>query len=246
MDPNLKKAVGGIAVLFLIFCVSVAINRFFDRSADDDIIINSQESTEYFFEETQTETETEPETSSFSVNGETDGFNGYLKYQKKSGDVYDGNWKDGKYNGSGVLTRKSGEVYDGNWVSGAFESGKITYKINNFGGTKTVDISYDEKWNGTGICALILENGDIYDGQWYGGKKNGDGTLYSGSRDKIQTGIWDEDVLIDGTETSLYSDGLRTYVVQVKDGFKNGKGILYDQNGNVLQEEQWINDEPVE
>lgn len=246
MDQNFRKALGGIVVLFLIFCVAFVINKVLDRSADDDIIINSQESTESFTEETQTETETETESTDTSQNKETAGFNGYLKYEKSSGDVYDGNWKDGEYNGSGVLTRKSGEVYDGNWISGSFESGKVTYKINNFGGTKTVQIAYDEKWDGTGRCALILENGDIYDGQWYGGKRNGDGTLYSGSRDKIQTGIWDEDILVDGTETSLYPDGLRTYVVQIKDGFRNGKGILYDQNGNVLQEEQWQNDEPLE
>jgi hypothetical protein len=29
--------------------------------------------------------------------------------------VYDGGWKDGKYNGKGKMTYKDGDVYDGEW-----------------------------------------------------------------------------------------------------------------------------------
>jgi len=259
VNPDLKKAAGGIAALFVVFCVAFLFNSLLDRSADDNIIIsNENELYSQTLEETESvsevdysiERDSDFETEELSQNkSETDDFNGYLKYKRDNGDVYDGGWKNGKYNGKGVLNRKTGEIYDGQWIDGAFDSGKITFKINNFGGTKSVDIVSDKNWNGNGNYSLITEDGSIYDGQWFDGKKNGDGVLYSGPKKnspaKIQTGIWENDIMIDGTETTLYLDGLHTYIVQVKNGFRNGKGILYDEKGNIKQEEQWLDDEPL-
>ena len=157
--------------------------------------------------------------------------------------------KDGKYDGKGVLSRKTGEIYDGNWFEGAFESGKITFKTNGFGGTKTVEIVYDENQNGDGEYARILDNGEIYEGQWYNDKRDGTGILYSrGKNDnptKIREGIWEEDSLVSGKETYIYNNDTRTLVVEIKDGLRNGKGILYDEKGNVIKEEEWRDDLPV-
>lgn len=245
MNGNLKRPIVGFVFLFLIFCIAIIINTVLDRSGDDSIIVS--QSQENVTEETSENVVSESTTS--GGNGETDGLNGYAEYKKQNGDTYKGEWKDGNYNGQGVLNRKTGEVYDGQWIDGAFDNGKITYKVNNYGGTRTVNIENSEK-TGEGKYALILETGEIYDGQWLNGKKNGTGTLYTrgsnGTMTKIKTGIWDEDILVDGTETSLYDDGLRTYVVDIKDGFRDGVGVLYDAKGNELEREQWKDDEPIE
>ena len=242
MNIDLKKTISGIIILFLIFCAAFIINRVLDRTADDSIIISSEENTE-----TEEEPNTEEETESQTV---TEKLSGYLKYESENGDVYEGNMKNGNYDGDGVLTRKTGEIYDGFWIDGAFDSGEITFKLNNFGQTKTINIVHDEKWDGKGKHAVISETGEIYDGQWYDGEKNGDGILYSraknGAPAKVMEGIWEDDVVIEGTETYIYDDGLQTYVVEVKDGFRNGKGILYDEKGAVKEEEEWLDDIPIE
>lgn len=248
MNVDLKKVIYGVIALLAIFCAAVVFNNILDRSGDDSIIISNE--SELYSQDSQ-ESENVSETQTFSnQKSETDDFNGYLKYQKSNGDIYDGEWKNGLYDGNGVLTRKTGEIYDGMWIQGALDNGKITFKINNFGGTKTVNIYYNQNWNGNGKNAVIEENGNIYDGEWHSGKKNGNGILYARGENetptKIRNGVWEDDVLTDGTETTLYDDGVQTYIVQVKGGFRNGKGILYDQNGKVVSEEQWLNDEPIE
>lgn len=242
MNIDLKKTVCGVIILFLVFCGAFILNKVLDRSADDNIIISTEaplysENSEEYTEQTSDESNSEEESNNFY---------GYLKLEESNGDVYDGYWENGNYNGKGVLTRKGGEVYDGEWIGGAFDNGTITYKINNFGGTQSVNIIHDENLNGTGKFAMILENGEIYDGEWYDWKRNGNGTLYSGKNKKIYTGLWEDDILMEGTETTLYDDGLQTYIVQIKDGFRNGKGILYDENGNIKQEEQWLDDQIIE
>ncbi len=256
MNVNLKKTAFGIGALFIVFCFAFVLNRILDRSDDDNIIISSE--TESYSQNTEENTETdinsskektsssETEENYLKDDNNQNNFYGYLKYEENNGDVYDGYWQNGKYSGKGILTRKSGEIYDGEWLDGAFDKGKITYKINNFGKTETVEIIHVENWNGTGKLTAILDNGEIYNGEWFDSKKNGTGTLYSGNTKRIYTGIWENDVLVEGTETTLYDDGLQTYTVQIKDGFRNGKGILYDEKGNIKKEEQWLDDQMVE
>ena len=250
MNGNLKRGICGIGILFLIFCLAMIINNFLDRSGNDNIIISQESQTEQTtIIETELTSETVSSTNETEKNEKSD-FNGYLKYTEKNGDIYDGEWSNGKYNGTGKLTRKTSEIYDGKWIDGAFASGDITYKINNFGGTKTSNVNYDENWNGTGKCAMIIESGAIYDGQWYDGKRNGNGSLYTRGKHevptKFQTGLWEDDILVDGTETTLYTDNKQTYVVEIKNGFRNGKGSLYDENGNIIQEENWLDDQIIE
>lgn len=245
MNIDMKKTVGGIIILFLIFCVAFVINKVLDRSDEDSIIINTAE------EESQTEniTETEAETNSETETETSGGLSGYLKYEGENGDVYEGNMKNGKYNGTGVLSRKTGEIYDGDWIDGAFEKGSITFKTNGFGGTKTINITYDENWDGTGECAMILDGGEIYSGQWYENKRDGAGMSYTrgknGEPTKIKDGVWEDDSLVSGKETYIYNNDTRTLIVEIDNGLRNGKGILYDENGNVIEEEEWRDDIPV-
>ena len=36
----------------------------------------------------------------------------------KSGNIYDGNWQNGKMHGKGKMIWKNGAIYDGNWKDG--------------------------------------------------------------------------------------------------------------------------------
>lgn len=247
MNTDLRKTVRGIIILFLIFIAAFAINKILDRSADEDIIIKEKEPEKESGAKPETEETTENIKESAAEKEERIG---RLKYEGENGDVYEGGGKNGKYDGYGVLTRKTGEVYDGIWSEGTFHSGKITFKINNFGGVKTAEIVYDEKWNGNGKKAAILDSGEIYDGQWQDGEKDGEGIMYSRAKDgapaKYMEGNWHDGVMQTGTETYIYSDGLKTYTVEVREGLRNGKGILYDEKGNVKETKEWRGDIPIE
>lgn len=80
------------------------------------------------------------------LNGKKDG-RGALKY--KNGDVYEGSFKEDLFDGLGILTMTNGMRYEGNWQRGQFH-GKGT---------------------------LVHPSGKKYDGQWQYGLKHGSGTL---------------------------------------------------------------------
>ena len=75
---------------------------------------------------------------------------GHGVYTCPNGHRYEGNFKDGKYNGHGVMRfTLDGEKYDGEWNNG--------------------------KMHGHGV--YTWPNGQKYDGQWKDGKKHGHGVL---------------------------------------------------------------------
>ena len=74
----------------------------------------------------------------------------YGKHTGPDGDVYEGQWRDGKLHGQGKLTSLSGEVvYEGEWRDGKFHGqGKM-------------------KWS----------NGRVYEGEFQDGKRHGQGKM---------------------------------------------------------------------
>ena len=95
-------------------------------------------------------------------------FRRLLSYEFKSGESYEGEWKDALYSGKGNQRFPSGECYEGYFLNG---------KRNGFG-------------------TLYLPNKQRYDGYWKAGQKHGKGTLYYSSSDLIATkyvGLWKED-----------------------------------------------------
>jgi len=62
-----------------------------------------------------------------------------------NGDIYEGNWVDGKKQGQGTYRNKKGEFYEGYWVNGKMEgkgiyTWKTTFKVKEglFGWTNKV------------------------------------------------------------------------------------------------------------
>lgn len=228
-NKNLKPIFVGIIFIVCIFAVALILSKVLDRGGNEFDIIASEETTD---------NESNAAESSENVTYEI--FEGYKRYEYDNGDIYDGYWENDLYNGQGTLYKTTGEIYEGNWKDCYFIQGNVTYKTNNFGGTRTVKIGADDE---DSMYAVIEENGNLYDGDLFEGKKSGVGVMYSVDTQKIYDGVWDDDHFLEGTITSLYSDGLHTYVVEVKDGFYNGKGILYDENGNIEEEELWRDDQ---
>ncbi|KAL9188940.1 hypothetical protein ACHAXT_011430 [Thalassiosira profunda] len=126
------------------------------------------------------------------------------------GDVYDGEWKDDMYDGTGTFTWADGDVYDGEWLYGAKHGiGKLKWIT--LGGAE-----YDGEWmedqpNGRGKSKNAT--GNFYEGEVKEGEKHGWGKLTSVSGDVFE-GEWVE-------------------------GLQHGNGTLRCINGDVYEGE-WV------
>lgn len=93
-----------------------------------------------------------------------DRFQGPGRMEYKNGDVYDGNWKDGKRQGNGFIEYASGGDYDGEWLNG---------KRHGEGVETTADDRYDGSWargkrHGVGI---LTQGGVEVESQWSNGQR---------------------------------------------------------------------------
>ncbi len=147
-------------------------------------------------------------------NGLKDGY-GYLNY--KDGSTYNGYWKDGNRNGEGTYNDAEGWKYVGKWDNDMRNGyGKKTYKDGSIFEGEWVN-NYRRKGKYTSI------NGDLYDGEFENGSKNGKGTLYF-INGNIYSGEFKNDKM-DGYGTLTLKNGNK-YNGSFKEDRKNGHGIL--------------------
>ncbi len=135
---------------------------------------------------------------------------GVMYYQ--NGEKYDGKWKDDKRAGHGVMFYQSGSKYDGEWEN--------------------------DQRNGQGV--YICPDGDKYDGEWKNDQctnkgvyscKNGE--QYENAAAAFQTklvALLFKRLAHDSFQERKYPDG--TYLGQVVDGKRHGKGVMYYKNRN--------------
>ena len=97
---------------------------------------------------------------------------GVMLYGPIGGKKYNGTWVDGKRDGYGILTNGDTLVYEGTWVNDDERLGKGQIDFNN--GKFTGNIK-DSKPEGNG--KMEYSNGDVFNGQWSGGVRNGAGVL---------------------------------------------------------------------
>ena len=96
--------------------------------------------------------------------------------------------KKAKYNGEGEIKYKSGDMYKGEWKDGKKE-GKgiyIYYNDKKFEGI----FKEDKIFEGNGY--IYYENGDIYNGEIKNGMKNGKGKIIYYNNNKYE-GEWKND-----------------------------------------------------
>ena len=91
-----------------------------------------------------------------------------------SGDIYDGEWKTGKYEGQGTIKYSDGTKYAGKWKEG-LPNGQGTLTDSN--GNKYVGEFVDGKRQGMGTHTSA--NGSKYQGEWKNDKYYGQGTNIS-------------------------------------------------------------------
>ena len=107
-----------------------------------------------------------------------------------SGDVYEGEWKKGKYAGEGIIEYSDGTKYAGKWANGLPNGqGTLTDSNGNI---------YKGEWkdgNRHGKGIYTMSDGSKYVGEWEDSVPNGEGT-YTFADGKIDKGIWKKGVLI--------------------------------------------------
>ena len=113
---------------------------------------------------------------------------------------YNGEFKEGKFNGQGTWTWANGDMYVGEFKNGTYH-GQGTYTHPN--GDKYVGEHKDGKQNGQGT--FTSANGDKYVGKWKDGKMHGQGTYTWVNGDK-HVGEW-KDGKMHGQGTYTKTDG---------------------------------------
>ncbi|MGN1235699.1 MAG: hypothetical protein ACI4U2_06935 [Christensenellaceae bacterium] len=95
--------------------------------------------------------------------------------------------------------------------------------------------------HGKGV--LSDEEGEVYEGYFVHGKREGKGTEYDEYGYACYVGEWKDDMR-DG-EGSEYVAGKIVYDGMWRKGHAEGFGRSFDDEGEILYEGEWKNDEPV-
>lgn len=170
---------------------------------------------------------------------------GILKY--KDGSVYEGEWKNGKYEGEGVFYNEVDSVI-GEWIAGKLDGyawyyspefyfeGDFTQGLpNGFGAVLFADSSYYsgtfENGKKSGYGDLILPNNDSYFGDWVNDLQDGYGSYYFANGDSY-VGQW-KNGLQHGEGT--YTSNEFTYIGNWEEGWINGEGRIDYKNGDYYE-----------
>lgn len=125
------------------------------------------------------------------------------------GSNYQGNWINDRPDGPGVKILSDGTIKKGYWKRGSLEreDPSLVLQLDGRPGNFKSGCISGNCVNGKGI--FIFPNGDIYVGDFYGGKRSGVGVCYYSNQSEYK-GRWVSD-LPDGQGTMKYPDGrLRT------------------------------------
>ena len=177
--------------------------------------------------------------------------NCFGSWTNQNGDVYVGEYKDGKFSGQGTVTFKNGNKYVGE------------FKDDRYNGLGTSTFANGGKYvgeykngNSDGQGAYTFADGTKYVGEFKDGKFNWQGTLYAPDGTVKNQGIWRNNTffgplpLQKATDSngelptcegnsllwnncigSAINDGGQ-YIGEWKKGLWNGKGAFYWNNGN--------------
>ena len=162
----------------------------------------------------------------------------------ENGDFYIGESKQGERFGQGFYFAANGTVYAGSWAKDL---------ITGIGASPTTGFFYTGNFSGSGFTLMSHENGEIYIGQAYAGKRQGKGILlwpngdfHSGSWDNHQQsgpGIFysQETCLVGTFQNGTFDTGFGTkefagdqYYGEFTQGQRHGQGVLVAADGYVL------------
>lgn len=149
--------------------------------------------------------------------------------------AYSGEFETGKFHGTGVATYANGDVYDGQWVHGEWQGhGEVRYAST--GGSYAGDFVHGY-YHGFGKL-LFGTGGGSYTGDFARGQFNGQGTRVYGTSNngtkRQYEGSWEDDEP-DGTGALECAD--YTLVAQFQRGKAHGRGIQSWTNGDEYEGE---------
>jgi len=146
------------------------------------------------------------------VNGKRTG-KGYKTWQ--DGKEYIGSWVANRRSGHGVITWPSGDVYSGE-LSYGFQQGKGMLKSSN-GDTYIGEWTVNEK---QGYGVLYYATGDVFSGEWKHNKKDGPG-IYKFAAGQTKIGEWKDNTFIPSEEKKEKKRIKKTYnIINWKREFK--------------------------
>lgn len=137
----------------------------------------------------------------------------------ENGDIYNGDFVEGKRQGEGTYCAKSGSKYVGAWYNDKREgAGEMTFSTKDKDGRETYHGSYEGNWkrdkkDGKGIYKHA--DGSVYDGDWKKDKMHGYGLYTFATKER--------------------------YEGQFKSGNMHGKGVFIFKNGDQIQG-NWVDD----
>lgn len=135
--------------------------------------------------------------SEYTGEWKNDKKNGQGNYRFASGNVYVGKWLDGKEHGQGKVSFQDGSSYEGEFYAGKFHGKGIkrwpddgtvyngVFKNGKFHGQATVTYAVDDP---TGQQRFFA--GDVYEGEFADGHKNGKGLMRDKNGKVYQKGIY--------------------------------------------------------
>lgn len=171
--------------------------------------------------------------------------NGFLKLYRNDKLYYEGNWKDGTFNGEGTLYKEDGSIKTGNWVAGRLSQTLVDIQLpqgHYYGYVK------DGKPEGAGRMAY--NDSSFYDGNWNNGSWSGDGKYYTltdtlagewGNGKLNGAGIYKtENFIYEGDWTDNKPDGIgyaasndsSFYSGEWSEGKRHGYGDMIFSNGD--------------
>jgi|GEM_PF-1538908 len=143
-------------------------------------------------------------------------FNGWGVYYYHNGDKYEGEFKDDMKHGRGTLIYRNGDRYVGEFAND-MKCGKGSLLFAN--GDKYVGEFANDTMNGRGT--LLYQNGNRYAGEFRNGLKHGNGVFRFTNGD-VYSGEFKDDMR-NGRGTYVSNSGAK-YVGEFKDGKRHGKG----------------------
>jgi hypothetical protein len=151
-------------------------------------------------------------------------FNGWGTYSFANGDKYEGEFLTDMKNGRGVMTHRNGDKYFGEFKSNMKEG---TGRLILHSGDRYVGEFKNDMMSGKGT--LVYQNGNKYVGDFNNGAKHGNGVFYFSNGD-VYKGEFKDDQR-GGRGTYIFTSGAK-YVGEFKDGKRNGHGRYVYEDGS--------------
>jgi len=165
------------------------------------------------------------------ISGSSNSVSAGVKKQFPDGSCYIGECNEkGVPHGRGKFVSSSGDVFEGEFQNGRIEGrGSLTDKA----GNRYVGTFKDSLRHGKGVEKMAT--GDIYEGQFLNDKRCGYGTLYKFDKAEF-SGNFDNNQF-DGYGTYTWPDKKQSYEGNWKNGKMHGRGKLTFENGDFFQGE---------